>query len=88
MLFALAAVVAIAVSFASSRLSQFYVAGREIAPAANGAGIFASIVLPIALIVGLQAEAGDALVFGLAGVLGLAGECRDLRTLFAEFRRV
>jgi cation/acetate symporter len=72
MLFALAAVVAIAVSFASGRLSQVYVAGREIAPAANGAGIFASIVLPIALIVELQAEAGNALVFGFAGVLGLS----------------
>jgi cation/acetate symporter len=71
MLFALAAVVAIALNFRSGRLSQFYVAGREIAPAANGAAIFASIVLPIALMLGLQLEEGDALVLGLAAVLGL-----------------
>lgn len=71
MLFALAAVVVIAVTFRSGRLSQFYVAGREIAPAANGAGIFASVVLPIALVLGLRPEFGDALAFGLAGVLGL-----------------
>ena len=71
MFFALAAVVAIALNFRSGRLSQFYVAGREIAPVANGAGIFASIVLPIALMLGLHLEAGDALTLGLAGALGL-----------------
>ena len=71
MLFVIAAVAAIALIFRAVRLSQFYVAGREIAPAANGAGIFASIVLPIALILGVQRGEGDALILGLAGVLGL-----------------
>jgi cation/acetate symporter len=71
MLFVIAAVVAIALTFRAVRLSQFYVAGREIAPAANGAGIFASIVLPIALIHGLGFQEGNALILGLAGSLGL-----------------
>jgi cation/acetate symporter len=70
-LFALAAVVAVALTFRSSRLSQFYVAGREIMPAVNGAGMFASILLPVALVLGLQSEAGNASALGLAGVLGL-----------------
>jgi cation/acetate symporter len=58
-------------TFRSGRVSQFYVANREIAPAVNGASIFASVVLPTALIFGLQGSAGDALIIGLAGVLGL-----------------
>jgi cation/acetate symporter len=70
-LLVLAAVVAMALNYRSSRLSQFYVAGREIAPAANGAGIFAAIVLPLALMLGLRQETGDALVLGLAGMAGL-----------------
>jgi cation/acetate symporter len=71
MLLAVAAVVVIAVTFWSGRVSQFYVAGREIAPAVNGAGTFASIALPIALALGLKLEAADALLLGFAGVLGL-----------------
>ena len=71
MLLAIAAVVAFALTLRSSRLSQFYVAGRELAPVANGAGIMASLVLPLALILGLREETGDALVLGLAGVAGL-----------------
>jgi cation/acetate symporter len=70
-LFVIAAVAAVALTFRAVRLSQFYVAGREIAPAANGAGIFASIVLPIALISGLRLDEGNALILGLAGALGL-----------------
>jgi len=70
-LLVLAAVVAMALNYRSSRLSQFYVSGREIAPAANGAGIFASMVLPLALMLGLRQETGDTLVLGFAGVAGL-----------------
>lgn len=71
MLLALLAVVAFALTLRSRRLSQFYVAGREVAPVASGAGIMASMVLPLALILGLRQETGDALVLGLAAVAGL-----------------
>jgi len=70
-LLALAAVVAFSLTRQSSRLSQFYVAGRELPWLANGLGIMASMVLPLSLVLNLYQQTGDALVVGLSGVAGL-----------------